>query len=473
MLIAVLIAVATAWQSSSVRAQQADPQWSRPIDVTEPSGADLHTFPVLQCDQHQNAYVLWADLADEGAAIFLRNDQTGTWSEPVDVIATPFPVVFGLNGAISNQDNTLHLIWINAYIGGDLYYSQSLLSETGNHKGWSDPLALAYGVDWATIGTDSKGSIHVLYGSTDATRLEPTVYHIKSSDGGRTWTDPIAVYTAAPPVPAIVRPEVAIDGRDRIHVGITTNSDDYGAYSEVGYIQSTDGGATWSPYKQIQRGGSSFQGVAWISPYAFGADEVHLTWHDPRRMHTWSSDGGNTWRRSEEIMQLGAAFGGRNQLVKDSAGSLHVVAAVADGVYSASWNGTQWSAPEQIDNRYIDPHGQTIIACQGNQLHVAYYDRTGDNKVWYATRKINTPHIDREPIPAPSQDVTAVSATGAISVATSLNNEPLLPPELVAAGEGGMNPMISAPLLPVMIPAAAVVMLIAGMVALRRWRSAR
>ena len=48
-------------------------------------------------------------------------------------------------------------------------------------------------------------------------------------------------------------------------------------------------------------------------------------------------------------MPLAAAFGGRNELTQDSAGVVHVVTAVGDGVYSASWNGAEWSAPEQID----------------------------------------------------------------------------------------------------------------------------
>jgi len=171
--------------------------------------------------------------------------------------------------------------------------------------------------------------------------------------------------------------------------------------------------------------------VAWIAPYAFGNDEVHLTWHDPRRMHTWSIDGGQTWREPKEIMPLGAAFGGRNELTQDSAGVVHVVTAVGDGVYSASWNGAEWSAPEQIDNRFIDPHGQTIVACQGNQLHVAYYDRTGNNKVWYTTRSVNAPHLDRQPRPTP--DVTQIA---------SVSQTPTVAPNatLQPAGPQAVNP---------------------------------
>jgi hypothetical protein len=115
----------------------------------------------------------------------------------------------------------------------------------------------------------------------------------------------------------------------------------------------------------------------------------------------WSNDGGETWSAPIEIMSLGAGFGGQNQLTKDSAGVLHAVLGTGGGVYSASWTGTQWGPPEQIDARPIDPHGQTITTCQGNQLHVAYYDRTGEERVWYSTRSVSGPHIDRKPMPTP------------------------------------------------------------------------
>ncbi|HTP10653.1 MAG TPA: exo-alpha-sialidase, partial [Anaerolineae bacterium] len=317
-------------------AQQASNSWSEPIDATQGSTAQMGSFDILLCDPYQNAYLLWAEQANNGAAVYLRTDTNDSWSAARDVIVTPGAVIFGLAAAIGKPTNTLHLIWADQYLRGSLYYSQVPLAMAEEPRSWTEPQLLAQNIDWAAIKTDSKGTVHVVYGSTDDSGVEHTIYHIESADNGKTWSEPNVVYSVISALPALIRPELAIDGRDRLHVGVSLNSYEYGAYSEVGYIRSEDGGQTWSPYRQIQNKGSTFQGVAWIAPYAFGDDEIHLTWHDPRRMHTWSTDGGKTWHDPQEIMSLPAAFGGRNELTQDSAGVVHAVTAVGNGVYSAS-----------------------------------------------------------------------------------------------------------------------------------------
>jgi hypothetical protein len=144
-----------------------------------------------------------------------------------------------------------------------------------------------------------------------------------------------------------------------------------------------------------------------------------------------------------------------------------VVTGVADGVFSASWDGEKWGTPEQIDTRYIDPHGQSIMACQGNQLHVAFYDRTGDNKTWYSTRLVNAPHIDRKPMPTatplPMQTLNANTGSAAGSSAVStVSTAPL-------ENLNRLEPARSDPLQPVIIPVVAVgVLLVAVYVARQR-----
>jgi hypothetical protein len=465
-MLALLVAMLL-WPVSSY-AQEADSTWSRPSDATQGSTAQMGSFELLLCDSYQNTYLLWAEQSNSGAAIYLRTAANGNWSPARDVIVMPGAVIFNLSAAIANLTDTLHLTWSDQYLRGDLYYSQSPLLTAEQPRSWTAPQLLAQGIDWSSIKTDSKGTVHIVYGATDASGLEHTVYHLESADSGLTWADPVAAYAVVSALPALIRPELAIDGRDRLHVGISLNSYEYGAYSEVGYIRSDDGGQTWSPYRQMQNTGSTFQGVAWIAPYAFSNDEVHLTWHDPRRMHTWSSNGGQTWREPQEIMPLAAAFGGRNELAQDSAGVLHVVTAVGDGVYSASWNGTAWSAPEQIDNRFIDPHGQTIVACQGNQLQIAYYDRTGDNKVWYSTRTVNAPPIEQRAMPTPSADnVDAASLTPTI-VANVLTPEPASRPPVNPTPPDTPNPLKA-----VIVPFLAALALIVSVVGVYLWKGTR
>jgi hypothetical protein len=455
------------WPVSSY-AQQPDGAWSQAIDATQGSIAQMGNFELLLCDPHQNTHLLWAEQSSKGAAVYLRTDADGRWSTARDIIVTPGAVIFNLAAAIAPPTDTLHLIWSDQYLRGNLYHSQALLGAAEEPQSWTRPQLLAQGTDWSSIKTDSTGTVHVVYGATDDSGLTHTVYHLKSADSGKTWSDVVPAHSVISALPALIRPELAIDGRDRLHMGISLNSLEYGAYSEVGYIRSQDGGQTWSPYRQVQNTGTTFQGVAWIAPYAFGNDEVHLTWHDPRRMHTWSSDSGQTWREPKQIMPLAAAFGGRNELTRDSAGVLHVVTAVGDGVYSANWNGSEWSAPEQIDKRFIDPHGQTIVACQGNQLHVAYYDRTGDNKVWYATRSVNAPPIERQVIPKPSAvkvDGVGLTPTSAPTVPTA---EPANRPQVSPTPSDR-----STPLKAIVVSFLAVLSLVVGVVFLHLSRGTR
>ena len=415
---AVLSLLCVALLSSAAQAQTDATGWSTPIDMTQPSGEHGGNFPKLLCDQYGNVHLLYGSLPAPGqpADIYYRTDANNSWSEPADVIAVQEPVAIRFDAAISPETDIIHLIWLNAWINGQLYYSHAPLASASDPRAWSTPSPLASQVSNAsntgnaTIAIDSKGVIHVVYGTYDETFTQLAVQHITSRDDGQTWSLPTTVYSVAAPIPSDIGARVAIDKQDRLHVAVTMRSQEYGLASELGYTQSVDGGQSWSAYQKISDKSTSFQGLSTLAVYTFGDNEVHLTWHDPRRLHQWSLDGGQMWTGPIEMIGLGAAFGGPNALTKDSAGQLYTVTATGDGVYADSFDGAQWGSPEQIDNRPIDPHGQDIITCQGNQLHVAYYDRTGDTRVWYSTRNVNAPHRDRLPIPKPTPTPTPTAA---------------------------------------------------------------
>ena len=417
-MICLTIGSAFLWTSVG-QAQQISSQWSRPVDITLPSDSPWSLLGLLLCDQYQNVHVLWADHLADGATISYRNDVSGNWSVPTDVLVVSAPdVIVGLNAVIANNTDTIHVVWRDVWTAGSLYYSQVSLLDASNPRAWSRPWIMANDVIDAKLQVDPAGTIHLVYAVSEGDALQQMIFHIKSTDNGNTWSEPVVVVSLMSPLPSKTVVNTAIDDAGRIHVGVALRSQDYGTYSEVGYVRSTDGGQTWSAYKLVDKMGSTFQGVEKIAPYAFGKDEVHLTWHNPTRLHQWSLDGGETWSQPIEIMTLGAAFGGENQLVKDSAGNLYVVTAEANGVYSAKWDGTRWGLPERIDDRPIDPHGQNMIVCQGNQLHVVYYDRTGDNTVWYSSRRVDAPAIGRRPLPVSTPQPTPVAAAPLLPIST-------------------------------------------------------
>lgn len=376
--------------------------WSLPIDITEGVSSNWRAYGIPLCDKYQNLHIFWVDNVASGAAIYYRNDINNYWSMPTDIMQFSYPNIHNLNGAISNKDDFIHLIWVDTGGLGNLYYSGAPLYNAMDPRSWSQPRLIEENVHDGAIQVDRDGFVHIVYASADSTARNFKVIHIVSNDNGISWSNPSLILTKTFPDPSYIRSEMSIDDEGRIHVGLTLRSQEYGIISEVGYVRSLDNGQSWAAYKVIDDTSSTFQGVEWIAPYAFGKNEVHLTWHEPNRMHQYSLDGGDTWSKPDVIMPLGGAFGGPNQLVKDSSGIIHAVTAVSNGVYSIKWEGGRWGQPEQIDNRDIDPHGQHIVVCQGNQLSVIYYDRTGEETVWYATQTLNAPHIDRKPIIIPT-----------------------------------------------------------------------
>ncbi len=381
----------------------ADPigQWSEPIALglppESPDASDK--FGVELCDEYQNLHVLWGHTDSAGSVLYHQSRSNDQLSDPVDVLVAPQGEMLRLSAGISTQTETVHLIWQSRSIAGDVYYSNVSLARAAQSGAWAKPSLLTTAVDGAAILVDEEGILHYVYGISDADGKSNAVYYSRSSDDGLTWSEPTTAYSVFSAEPSTISGGIAVDVQGRIHIGVTIRTQEYGIYSEVGYVRSEDGGLTWSAYRLVEANGSTFQGVSTLIPYAFGNDEIYLTWHDPKRMYMMSPDGGRTWNDPIEITPLAAAFGGPNQLVKDSAGVMYVILAEGGGVHSAEWNGVRWGRVSTIDNRSFDPHGQNIVACQGNILNVVYYDRTGDQRVWYSSMATSGPHMESRPIP--------------------------------------------------------------------------
>jgi hypothetical protein len=404
-----LLAAIVLLEPQSILAQAPSSGWTTPEDVSAPISAGNDLFSVLICDPNQNLHVLWSKSHSNGSEIYYRTDAAGALSAPIDVLALADPLTVRLSATLTEPDSTLHVIWQNSYIKGDVFYSSAPLAEAGDPHAWDTPRLVVSQADSAGMLPDYSGSLHIVYGASDADGYSNSVYQVRSDDGGLTWSEPSLIYEARTAVPSTIGGAPAFDAAGRMHVGITIRSQEYGAYSELGYIRSLDGGQTWQPYQVIATQSEATPNVSVIAPFVFGADEIHLTYHDPRRMHRWSNDGGTTWSNPVQIIELGAGFGGANFLAKDSAGVLRAATGVANGVYVSTFDGSRWLAPERIESRSMDPHGQQLVVCQGNQLHVVYDDRVvADTTVWYSHKQVDAPHIEQSPIPTPVAGKNAV-----------------------------------------------------------------
>jgi len=457
------------FQSSVILAQVTSPIWRNPIDMTQASTSSNALFPLVLCDQYENTHILWSDRFGE-SALFYMNDISGDWSAPMDVITNADDIrnMIKLSAVIDDSTDILHVLWVDQWIKGVLHYSQVPISEASNPRAWMKSVPLALGTENGSIDVDPEGNLHLVYGTSGDDNLEVGIDYIRSSDSGETWSTPINVVSKKVPFPSDPYAEIAVDETGRVHVGITYRSQDYGSYSEVGYARSVDGGFTWSDYELIDDLGTAWQGVSTISPYAFGENEIHLTWHDPRRMHRWSNDGGSTWSEPDQVMPLGAAFGGPNALTQDSSGAVHLVTAINEGVYSARWDGSMWGPPERIEDREIDPHGQEIAICQGNKLQIVYHDRNDSQKIWYSNRTVDAPRLNRQPMPLADLSIAEVSSSTSSTTPTPDNENSLQESQESIEIPENANQNPANPLTPLMIASGIVTALIIIVILFKR-----
>lgn len=339
-----------------------DGGWSVPIDISEGEGVAAGGARMI-CDPYQNLQVFWQD---DQNVIYYRTDMNGEWSSPADVLIAPEMIsTFTLQAGVTAADSIVHLVWLSLY-EGYIYYTQAPLSGAQDAREWSPPALLASAAESAGLHVEPEGQLRIAYGTSDPEGLQHSVFYIESNDSGATWTTAREVYTTRTASSLrISRTVLARDSAGRLHLGVTVyvsernQSTRFGLDSRVVYLRSLDDGTTWRVVMEMTP--NVEPGLFGLAVFPFDNDEIHLTWHDPRRMHLWSTDGGEEWLGPEEIVPLGAAFGGLNELALDSSGRLHAVVASGQGVRSAQWLKPGWGATQVIDDRAFDPHGQNLV----------------------------------------------------------------------------------------------------------------
>lgn len=178
------------------------------------------------------------------------------------------------------------------------------IDETQNSK------AMGY-TDSRKIVRDSHGNLYVAYRKKYKLFYE-TAYHIfvaKSADNGLTWH----VLNHGQPIETVGDfnqrvPAIAIDQADGLHVvwygpdEITTNDDE----NQIKYVRSTDGGLTWSAWRNITPvTGYSGQALWQEHPTIYvGSDNlIYVVWEGRDDWYTQSAqikftrsnDGGYSW----------------------------------------------------------------------------------------------------------------------------------------------------------------------------------
>ena len=381
-----------------VRAADVDSPWSEPIVVFRTTG--LAARPVLTADAQGDVHLFFAFGGTSGQparALMYARLHGASWSDPVEVLATPKGGTLNFPAATSDGRGLLHVLWQGGPLNR-IYYSSAAVAEAASPNRWSATRPLSEGGAFggglgSDIVTGPDDSLHVLYAS-----LGGNVYYRRSTDAGNRWSESVRVSQVGTSE-ATDYPRVAVDESGCLHATWTQFRLPNGWPPTGGfYSQSVDGGQTWSPPLEVAGENYGIVNVA-----AVGADRVHLVWNAVirigDRLHQWSSDGGRSWSDVHRIiLDLKGGFTGYPAVAIDAAGTLHLAtgldgaAGKQGGIYYLMWREHDWTDPSPISQGAVGKtavDSPSVTVSGGNHLHVVYADDS--ERIWYTSRIADAP----------------------------------------------------------------------------------
>jgi hypothetical protein len=366
------LAVAVALAAMPVAATAVE--WSAARPVFRSTG---HVgYPVLIDDSSGATHLFFVEKTDEprvSRLVYMRRDQDG-WSEPASVLEPGGEVA--LPAAAIDGRGWLHVVYAGPQ-WEQLEHRRVPLSRVSDPTAWSRAQALSDGGVMHSHLAATADGLHLVYASRKG-----DVFYQRSEDGGRTWSNAVAVSAVDRTHVASDIPHVAVDGRGRVHV-VWTQYELPKGWPPLGafYSRSVDGGRTWSSPRELA---GLNRGL--ISVATRGDDEVHVAWNAVvaigDRDYAWSVDGGETWSTPEGIStRVRGGWTGPPAIAFDGAGALHVVTSVGDPerrverIVELTRTGPRWSEP-QLASGGTDAEKSvewpTLALSGGDQLHVAY-----------------------------------------------------------------------------------------------------
>ncbi|MEZ4658313.1 MAG: sialidase family protein [Caldilineaceae bacterium] len=247
--------------------------------------------------------------------------------------------------------------------------------------------------DSRKLAVDAQGNLYVAYRKRFKL-LKTTRFHIfvsKSSDGGATWQ----VTNGGRPVEEVGDfvqrvPSIAVDANDVIHVVWYGTDAQFSGTNErqIKYVQSADGGASWSAWRNIAPVSGYEDDSLWQEHpviHVDAQDNLFVAWqgrdadHDQKSQIKWSrsTDGGASWSAWRNIgPDMGRSFS-RPVLFSAPQGQLYALA-YADGQAGmrilwtqsddagVTWQAWAMVAPGQRDQRHfsaaVDREGRIHLA---------------------------------------------------------------------------------------------------------------
>lgn len=363
--------------------------------------------PFMVADKAGTVHLFWAERVTGGPdavpnapdAIMYSGWNGESWSSPVDLFLSPAEMfnrrINAIRGTIDGT-GYLHLTWIgpdNTY-----FYSHVHASQANDVTAWSEPLLVAndqsgsqYSAD---INTAAENIVHIVYGREPEEGSNQVVTHIRSDDGGLTWSAPHTIYTVPYTDRGASNIRVWVNGPETVYA-TWTEWDTSGNGQAVFFSRSFDKGDTWeTPYRLAERQGIEYE-RDWTTLAVLGEDDLVVFWEGGYRAYRqaqYSQDGGQTWTRPKDTLDWLIADNGFAEFVRDGSDNLHLFVfqrvregnddrnpfgGQGNGLWHSVWEGgNQWRQPQMVG----DPNTGNFVSVAirgGNELFAAWFSYIG------------------------------------------------------------------------------------------------
>ena len=340
--------------------------WTTPILVQE-TQREIHS-PVIVADIRGVVHCLWIELAGEDPAqesqIFHSRLVDRKWTLPAPIHRDSWAAFLW---ATSTPSGSLVATW--SAPNAELLTRELIPGSPGLPGGWSPVRTLAKGRGNLQMIEGSE-SLHVAYPFRGAIR------HRTSKDGGKHWSDATVIREQN----RHTSPDFAAIGMDSVgslHV-LWTEFELPRGWPPRGILhsRSDDLGKSWS--QPLRLTGPEFdQAGIVVGP----DDSLHVAYNGMAgtggRYHITSTDGGLNWSPPVRITPLGATEG-TPQMVFDRKGRLHLATTGVTWVLYSRFQAGQWNQPIRLaggESRESYWHEQpSMCVVDGRVLHIVYWD---------------------------------------------------------------------------------------------------
>lgn len=418
LIVILVLLIGLADQSGAVKAQErvSPCMWSIPINLSESPDTNTLTGAAIG-DRSGYVHALWTERTDAEPGditnyLIYRFWDGRSWSPPADILVTAgYADALVADAALSPDQSVIFIVWTD---GVGVNVSSAARHRAADAQAWRTVRVAAGGTLRPAMVVDNLGHVHVIY--TDYLVGSNAMRHVKSEDGGKTWSIASDIWLTPASDRAFDYARLIVDHAGVLHAAWQVGEKDkeWVPFSVL-YTQSTDDGETWAQPVEFQ---SYERGYANPELLEDSKHRVHLFINGAAgtlngRFHTWSADGGRTWAPMQQL--LGYYTGGRSgfsRLMEDASGTLNAVMAVGlqTGDFSqrtvvAQWKGAIWGPPAVVPGGYGGDAPSAALTT-GNQLHVFMWTQKYPAEIMYSTCLLPAPTIP--PVPTPDDVVQAL-----------------------------------------------------------------